>query len=341
MSDEIFHDWDLKNINYLIDHNPSWGLAHEQLNGEECFSVQLSTNSSSSIICIILTKIQKFFTIIGSLAVLSIFYLTIRKFYYFTLAVKEKRRANLTMMMDEIFALLVENAKESSENPYLSVEELKNKILKDNGILSIWNEALSQLEQNEKRLEFGYENINGDDVKVIRWVDQLEEKSTQQQQQTISPPKTVNYHQQNEGNMKRWIGPAFDKCNKITPPTNCLKIRNMFDKYEVAKKNLQTIIADTILVKVGKGCKILDIQLDKKTCCVYVKCVSCADAGIVHNEINGWWLDQKLVVVKFLKEEKYDQRFPKKQHGPVLVPKVSLSNFYYTHTEDRDLENEF
>src|SRR5690349_20371442 len=76
---------------------------------------------------------------------------------------------------------------------------------------------------------------------------------------------------------------------------------------------------------------LLDIQLDLKTCCVYVKCGSCADAGIVHEEINGWWLESGLAVVKFLKQDKYHQRFPSSINVTnVLQPS---STVYITQTD--------
>lgn len=335
---------DIHNAKYLIDRNPAWGLVHTELNGDECFNAQITTGSS--FLCTVFTKIQKFFTIIGSLALFGIIFLAIRKFYFFTLAVKEKRRAQIRLITDEIFSLLMEKAKEDAENPYLTVDQLKDKILTDKDMTFIWNEALTQLEQNEKRLAFGYENINGEDVKVISWLNH--DDTSCNVQQKISTPRSsggLNFSR-GDGNLKKWIGPAFDKCNKITPPTNCLKIRNMFDKYEVNNENLQTCIQDTILMKVReKGCKILDVQLDRKTCCVYVKCLTCADAGIVHNEINGWWLDQRLVVVKFLKEEKYNQRFPNSnKHGILGLSSnanLTQTKYYYNSNEEHDSENEF
>lgn len=340
---------DISNVKYLIDRNPAWRLVHTEMNGDECFNAHLATGSS--LLCTVFMKLQKFFTIIGSLAILCIIFLLIRKFYFFTLAVKEKRRAQIRMIVDEIFSLLMEKTKEDVENPYVTVDQLKDKILTDTNMTAVWIEALTQLEQNEKRLAFGYENINGEDIKVVRWLDHLdnEDSSCTTVQQKNLPSRSsigLNYQKKgSDGNLKKWIGPAFDKCNKITPPTNCLKIRNMYDKYEVNNENLQTCIQDTILLKVReKGCKILDVQLDRKTCCVYVKCLTCADAGIVHNEINGWWLDQRLVVVKFLKEEKYDQRFPNTKHGILGLSSnanLTQAKYYYNSNEERDSDNEF
>lgn len=158
---------DVRNIKYLIAHNPAWGIA---INGDECFSLSAH---SSSLWCTVYKKIQTFFTIIGFLAILGIFLFAVRKLYYFILAVKEKRRTQAILIIDEIFSLLMEKVREDKENPYLTVDHLRDKIIVEKNLICDWNEILTKLEKNEKRLVFGYENINGEDVKVIRWLEQL------------------------------------------------------------------------------------------------------------------------------------------------------------------------
>ena len=153
--------------------------------------------------------------------------------------------------------------------------------------------------------------MNGEDFKVIRWIDENKSFSqssssnssriSQQMQQDPSPAMN------GRSAKKFWMGPAFDKTNKIKdPPTQCLKIRQMFDKYEANDPGLKQVIQDSILNKLAnKNCRIFDVQLDVKTCCVYVKCASNVDAGILHDEINGWWFDNNLVSIKFLRQVRF------------------------------------
>uniref|UniRef100_A0A182STE9 Uncharacterized protein n=1 Tax=Anopheles maculatus TaxID=74869 RepID=A0A182STE9_9DIPT len=105
----------------------------------------------------------------------------------------------------------------------------------------------------------------------------------------------------------------------------------MFDKYEVNDPNLKTIVQDAILEKVGGRCKIYDIQLDRSSCCVYVRCASAKDAGIVHDEINGWWFDNRLVSIKFLRLERYLQRFPRSLAGPACLKPSNKNNSSMSH----------
>ncbi|CRK92380.1 CLUMA_CG005937, isoform A, partial [Clunio marinus] len=219
-------------------------------------------------------------------------------------------------------------------------------------LTGVFYEAVAYLEQNESRIYCGIETINGEDFKILRWIDDVNNISglgvqisqgqqTQQQQQQRG--NNLNFPQPDSRSyvtMKKWMGSAFDKSNKIKdPPTNCLKIRQMFNKSEINDPNLQLIIQDTILHKLkDKNCKIYDVQIDSKTCCVYVKCATCADAGIVHGEINGWWLDTGLVVVKFLRQDKYHQRFPDSiNSNTILRPSP---NIYITQNDSATNEHD-
>lgn len=354
---------DVHNIEYLVDRNRQWGVQNVNSNGEpislddvvklraqqaECFAV---LKPKVPITCTISNKIQTFFFIIGTLGIVSLAVFVVRKLYQFIVIVKEKRRAVVDHIIREICSTLMERAVHDKDNNAVVVNHLRDKIIepsKRSELSSAWNEAISYLEQNDSRIHFGIENINGEDFKVTRWIDDVKNLSMpggvqtspqQQQQQPLQQRFNSNskYNQPPDARpyatLKKWMGSAFDKSNKIKdPPTNCLKIRQMFDKYEANSSNLQTVIQDTILLKLrDKNCKIYDIQLDLKSCCVYVKCATCADAGIVHEEINGWWLDAGLVVVKFLKQDKYHQRFPSSINAcTVLYPST---NVYITQSD--------
>lgn len=347
---------DVHNIEYLVDRNKIWGISNVDDRGEvsslddvvkqrahqaECFAI---LKPKLPLTCTIYNKIQTFFLIIGALAIITCGVFVVRKFYQFVLHVKERRRAQVDQIIREICSTLMEKSIHDKENPSLVLNHLRDKVIepgKRKELAWAWNEAISYLEQNDSRIHFGLETINGDDAKVIRWIDETKNLSSVQsspQQQQPQRMSSQRYIPQPDGRTyattKKWMGSAFDKSNKIKdPPTNCLKIRQMFDKYEANSPNLPTIIQDTILQKLrDKNCKIYDIQLDLKTCCVYVKCGTTADAGIVHEEINGWWLDNGLVVVKFLKQEKYHQRFPSAVNATTSLQ--PSSNFFVTQSDN-------
>lgn len=345
------------NIEYLIDKNKQWGIQNCNAQGdfltmdkvmefrvhqEDCLVI---SKPKLPITCTIQNKINTFFFIIGSLAIITAIVFIVKKVYQFMLYVKEKRRAQVDDLIREICNMLVEITMHNGDKNYIIVNHLRDKIInpsKQSEMASTWKEAISYLQQNDSRIHFGVEQINGEDLNVIRWVEDSKSASKVSPQQ-VNQPKVLAKLQPtpSHATVKRWRGSAFDHSNRIKdPPTNCLKIRQMFDKYEITNPNLQTIIQDTILHKLkDKNCKVYDIQLDMKTCCVYMKCASCADAGTVHEEINGWWLDSGLVIVKFLKQDKYHQRFPSSMNA--CTPLHPSSNMYVTQSDTNGQEDFF
>lgn len=348
---------DLHNVEYLVDRNKQWGIQNVDADGEpislddvverrahqsECLAI---LKPKLPITCTIYTKIHTFCVIFGTLAVICFGVFVVRKFYNFVLQIKERRRQQIDHLIREICSILMEKAIQDKENPSIVVNHLRERIIepsKRSELAWAWNEAIAYISQHDSRIHTGFENINGEDLKVISWTDDTKNLSATGSVQT-TPQQTqqrftnARFPQPLDGRtpvtLKKWMGAAFDKSNKIKdPPTNCLKIRQMFDKYEANNPNLTTIIQDTILHKLrDKNCKIYDIQLDLKTCCVYIKCASCADAGIVHAEINGWWLESGLVVVKFLKQDKYHQRFPNAINSCAIM--YPSSNVYVTQND--------
>lgn len=197
----------------------------------------------------------------------------------------------------------------------------------------VWNAAIKFIEQNESRVEFSIATRNGEDYRVMRWID----TSTPLQRNIMASNSESNSTIPRNSStgattVKKWQSPAFDKTNKIKdPPTECLKIRQMFDKYEANNAALEQTIKDAILEKLASTtCKVYDIQLDKQTCCVYVRCASAKDAGMVHDEINGWWFDSRLVSIKFLRLDRYLSRFPDAAAGPHSLKPSNSDNLSMT-----------
>lgn len=114
-----------------------------------------------------------------------------------------------------------------------------------------------------------------------------------------------------------WQGSAFNRNEKIASfPTPCLKIRNMFNFQMLdMDSNLPRKIHNDILSKClanNENKTILHISCDKKSKegCVYVKCVSNEAAGSVYQSLDGSWYNGQLLKVKFLRNDRYLERFP-------------------------------
>lgn len=318
----------LHTMEYLIDRNPQWRINHCDQNGKEINFMEVlqrrptRTNYFAILkpklpfTCMLYNKFHTFFVIIGVLGLVGIVTYLVNYFFKFVLYVKQKRKNQVNILISEIIQAVSQAASEpSEEGGVVVVNHLRDRLIPVDNRKRLewaWVEALQFLEQNESRIQFEVGNRAGEDFKMMRWIDTALLPSSGR-----SVP----------GGAKKWQSPAFDNTNKIPePPTPCLKIRQMFDKYEVNDPNLKIIVQDAILEKVGSRCRIYDIQLDRSTCCVYVRCASAKDAGIVHGEINGWWFDNRLVSIKFLRLERYVARFPRSSAGPVCLKPSNRNN---------------
>jgi len=111
-----------------------------------------------------------------------------------------------------------------------------------------------------------------------------------------------------------WQGSAFQLNRNVSapahPPTNCIKARHMFNPKTLTSEGHGAIKND--IVYRCSDAKILHIAVDKesKEGIVYMKAASDQDAGKVFNSIHGQWYKGNLVTAKYLREDRYHQRFP-------------------------------
>lgn len=343
---------DLHNVEYLIELNPHWQIKNIDSDGRTLKLdkiVPMRTYQSNFLAiphpslpftCLIYNKFHTFFFIVGSVALVLIAIYLLQLFFRYVVFVKQSRKEQVNNLINDITNAVMEQAikeqNSSPENSLVVVNHLRDKLiplLKRKELEWAWVAAIKYLENNESRIQFEVGNRNGEDQKMMRWIDSV----PQQTHSTYNISTNLN---NNRSSVKKWQSPAFDKTNKISdPPTECLKIRQMFDKYEINDPSLKTVIQDAILEKVGSQCKIYDVQLDKGTCCVYVRCATRKDAGIVHDEINGWWLENRLISIKFLRLERYLSRFPKSLSGPICLKPSNTNNASMTHYNNNNHVN--
>lgn len=373
----------LHNAEYLIDQNPQWRVVHfRDSSGQPTSAITLNEvsrlRSAQSnyyaivkprlpVACFLYNKLQLVFIIIGWIGVAALaIYSLIFGVRYIRNHLRT-RRERLNNMIEDITNVLMEKAYDpdtaSTEAASVVINHLRDKLIlpsERSKMESVWNAAIKYLEQNESRIQFSVATRNGEDYRVMRWID----TTSHGQQNSIglsvsggavtaggsggansigcdstsaSPIGALRTSIGAHANVKKWQSPAFDKTNKIKdPPTECLKIRQMFEKYEASNPNLKQIIQDAILEKVAHTtCKIYDIQLEKQTCCVYVRCASYKDAGLIHDEVNGWWFDSRLVSIKFLRLDRYLARFPNAASGPTCLKPSNTRNLSMTNSEDK------
>lgn len=326
---------DLHNVEYLIHQNPQWKISPVDADGnpltfDQVLALRDAQAYSFAILnprlpftCSLYNKLQKFFLYVGIIGISLVAVGGLYMVYKLIVRYRQSKRDTVAYLNDEIINNLMRKAASNPDEPLVVVNHLRDKLIplhKRRKMEWAWNETIRFLQQNDSRVQFEVGIRNGEECLMMKWVD------------TISPEQIGQ-----RSPIKKWHSPAFDNTNKIVnPPTPCLKIRYMFDKHEANNPNLKTIIQDAILEKVGSDCKIYDIQLDKVNCWVYVRCASDKDAGIVHDKINGWWFDKRLVSIKFLRLERYLSRFSNSSSGPTCLRPSNTKNLSMSQCEMRD-----
>lgn len=302
---------------YLVEHNPQWKI--QIINRPEgqllpdIYKQDIRFGLLKPYLplrCILFNKMQRFFLIIGTVFLIAILVAISFVIWRYWQQYRLLRLKTVDNFTKEIIKELMNRAslKDDSHGEII-INHLRDKLIplnKRKSLLPAWNEALQKLEAGDSRIQFGAILQNGEEFRTMKWVESIISISS-----TSSSPISHQHNSDENLKKKHWQSPAFDNVNKIfDPPTPCLKIRHMFDPAEANLSDLKQNIIESILEKVGIQCRIYDIQLDRQSCCVYIRCASEKDAGIVHNEINGWWFDKRLVSIKFLRLQRYLTRFP-------------------------------
>lgn len=338
----------LHDMAYLVQSNPQWGIqpcdaegngiawSADDAQGAHSLLYFVIPNPQLSLKCKFYNKLQKFYTLVGAIALAMAIGYAVYAAYRYIVRRRIARKDTVDFLIADIIQALMERAAAAngdsgsggrSEGSLVVINHLRDQLIMPTQRVSLqwaWNEAIRFLEANESRIHFEVGMHNGEDCQMMGWAAEQTVCGTTRNRLstgvgvTSTPGTPAGSKSGGSPAVKKWQSPAFDKVNKIAdPPTPCLKIRHMFESHEPVTPALQLSIQDAILEKVQHtGCRVFDVQLDAVTCCVYVRCANATDAGIVHEQINGWWFDSRLVSIKFLHLERYVSRFPHGLSGP-------------------------
>ncbi|CAB1346379.1 unnamed protein product [Coregonus sp. 'balchen'] len=193
---------------------------------------------------------------------------------------EEEETRQMYDMVERIIDVLKSHNAACQENndlqPYLPIPHVRDSLVQPQDrkkLKKVWDRAVTFLSANDSRIRTESQRIGGADFLVWR---------------RNSPP------------------------NSLTP---CLKIRNMFDPVMEVGENWHLAIHEAILEKCCDNDGIVHIAVDKNSRegCVYVKCLSSEHSGKAFKALHGSWFDGKLVTVKYLRLDRYHQRFPQAQ----------------------------
>ncbi|XP_061816657.1 inner nuclear membrane protein Man1 [Nerophis lumbriciformis] len=232
---------------------------------------------------------------------------------------EEEETRQMYHMVERIIDVLRSHSEACQENqdfqPYLPIPHVRDSLIQPQErkkMKRIWERSVSFLSANESRIRTETQIIGGADYLVWRWI-----HPSQNCDKTSSIPSKV------------WQGKAFPLDRRNSPPnslTPCLKIRNMFDPVMEVGDNWDLAIHEAILEKCSDNKGIVHIAVDKNSRegCVYVKCLSAEHSGKAFKALHGSWFDGKLVTVKYLRLDRYHQRFPQAQACSTPLKAFSL-----------------
>ncbi|CAH1785017.1 unnamed protein product [Owenia fusiformis] len=288
----------------LLKKNPHWNMRVET-KGSDLVELE-SMVPYMSIFCRIHKAFSKvLYWILAALAIVLFTWLGVLYMRY-RWRRQENELREVYSMIDRIMDVLKQHHDASQANkelglePTLAILHVRDMLISHKErrhMQPIWDKAVAFLAENESRVRVETQMISGEEYEVWRWLQAYTNGSK-------------NY---------KWQGPAFGSNSEsganplsynLTP---CLKIRNMFDASIEYEDNWHIRIQDAILDKCEQNkCDIVHIAVDKtsKEGCVYLKCRTAESAGNAYKLLHGWWFDGNLVTVKYLREERYHERFP-------------------------------
>ncbi|KAJ8680455.1 hypothetical protein QAD02_016242 [Eretmocerus hayati] len=323
----------LKMAHFLLFKNPKWGMslvdipednsAPQVLDSmERIFESRLEeklgikiTEPDLPLQCLVRKRILTVFTSLLIAAFGALIMIGCQKLllaYWQYKKNSEKEVFNLVTEITNMLELHHQNFATSSpggtQESYLAINHIRDNLIppKDRRRLSgVWEKAVKYLDENESRIRREVQLVAGEEFQVWRWL-----PSNASFPSTPGPNATPKMS-------KVWQGSAFEtmegSVNSLAcSPTPCLKIRHMFDPDVEFEEDWETKVKDAILEKCGENVKILHIKVDRgsREGCVYMKCKSQEDAGKAYKALHGSWFDGHLVTVKYLRLERYHERFP-------------------------------
>ncbi|XP_020278695.1 inner nuclear membrane protein Man1 [Pseudomyrmex gracilis] len=323
---------DLQSAQFLVIKNPRWGISLIDVSGDngaieildtldKLFSARLTGKVGMTILnpelpmrCLVKNKLFAIFSTMLIVAIVSLIGIGIYKSYLWYLKYKESTEREVFKLVSEIINIVETHHQNASsqtgtQESFLAINHVRDNLIppKDRKrMASLWEKAVKFLDENESRIRREVQQVAGEEFHVWRWLpnNTLNKSSVQSASPLGKKPKI-------------WQGQAFEtmegSVNSLTcSPTPCLKIRHMFDPDIETEDDWETRVQDAILEKCGENVKILHIRVDigSREGCVYMKCMSQEDAGKAYRALHGCWFDGNLVTVKYLRLERYHERFP-------------------------------
>jgi len=328
----------LDNLLVLLRQNPGWGIMLED-RGEE---TSLGVVRNSSWACSFYKWGVQLMDLMWRLAwvifgVVASFLVLVGLF-----KANQWRQARIKKKDEEVFQLVRQAtnflyqqhqmaAREGKGGPsYLAINHIRDQLIPPQdrvGKAEVWAEVVEYIEKNESRVRQDVQKIFGEDFRVWQWLPEIpwspgSSPSSPSGPSSPSPnshstPTSSNNpwpHVPTTQGVVGWQGCAFPLGKHVAaplaPPTSCLKVRHMFDVLQQGP-GWVTLVKEEILRRCAEAAILhiaVDTQSEEGT--VYIKTAGMEDAGKVFRCLHGQWYRGQLVTAKYLRLERYHERFP-------------------------------
>lgn len=286
-------DKTVDHVKKLIERNPQIGVVYDTMSGFKLEKIELPWK------CYLTSFFLNLYDYVSYVVLTILLILSVHLLFRWIQSRIQKNAKDKADLLKGIVEILQQTAITNPSQPYLPIVHVRDQLIlyKDReNKKKIWSEAVKYIEDNESRIRKEVQPYQGEEYEVWKWVGG--------HQLSLPKPKT-------------WHGEAFETSKDTmntpsTSPTPCLKIRNMFDpKNETDNEDWVTIIKDAILERC-EGVDVIHMVVDETNPegCVYIKCASTDDAGKAYRKMHGAWFDGKIVSVKYLRLERYHERYP-------------------------------
>lgn len=238
--------------------------------------------------------------------------------------------------------------------PYLAINHIRDQLIPPQDRKrkqKLWAKVVTYIRESESRVREEVQTVYGEENRVWRWIPDMTWGApinphgpnpfviSPTTSTAVFPPPPVPpfvtpapsppMPPTTSSSSSAWQGPAFSSLNKnvaapAVAPTGCLKVRHMFDRQSMLARyppgrNSQTAwmwqVKEEILQRCS-SCSIVHVAVDSESNegCVYIKARSNDEAAKVFGALHGQWYAGNLVTVKYMKEERYHERFPDSRH---------------------------
>lgn len=254
--------------------------------------------------------------------------------YYF-INLSKKRRSEEEELKYELIEKSLELLQSPDEPQSMPILHIRDTLISpldrsDSKNIRVWNEVVKFIEGNESRVKIDSEVIDGETYRTWKWVasqvsndgSSLKTGNIEWQGQAFNENDAVKSSSSSRKSTIKLLSPGQSDAEcAFVAPTCYIKARNLFDIEEVRNStdpSWQIPIQDAILQKCAlrgvdddHGIQHIYFEGDhSREALVYMKCKNIESATNAYLALHGWWCERKLVSVRFLKEDRYYQRFP-------------------------------